>query len=321
MEDKSLNLIEPVPESNLAFWLAELYGKQVSIHSRETLRHRDLSFVERLHINDGFPKSVIYKLVLPPFDIEHELHQRVLVPSITNFAQLYLTAHYGNMTAMLMEDLGEHSLLSESEINYAQTVGRDLAKMHRGYSYRIDDLLPVDILPHILPIDYEQYADRLAKQISDWQLIDGKQAKSLVNLAGLIASKLAGEPISLVHGDLYAENLIIRHNRLYVIDWSHFAFIGVPLMDLATLTLDHVKNGLFFEKRLQVIEAYCDESGRDVKEVQEQLPFASALSRLTFLSWLVERKSRGITGTTVGPVENLMVKVCDELRDCLQNLS
>jgi tRNA A-37 threonylcarbamoyl transferase component Bud32 len=321
LEDESLNLIELVPESNLACWLAELYGKKVEILKRETLRHRDLSFVERLHIKDGFPKSVIYKLVLPPFDIEHELHQRVLVPSITNFAQLYLTAHYGKMTAMLMEDLGEHSLLSESEINYAQTVGRDLAKMHRGYSYRIDDLLPVDILPHILPIDYEQYALRLAKELSDWQLISQAESKALVDLAGLVASKLAGEPISLVHGDLYAENLIIRHNRLYIIDWSHFAFIGVPLMDLGTLTIDHVKNGHFAEKRAQVIEAYCDESGRDAKEVLEQLPYAAALSRLIFLSWLVERKSRGITGTTVGPVEILIAKVTNELCQLLKNLS
>ena len=70
-------------------WLREFYGKSVQISDREVLRHRDLSYVERLYVADGLPESIIYKLVLPPWDIEQDLHERILIPSVSNSPQLF----------------------------------------------------------------------------------------------------------------------------------------------------------------------------------------------------------------------------------------
>jgi len=75
------------------------------------LRHRDLSYVERLWIADSLPQSLIYKLVLPPWDIELDINQRVLSPSVSSSPQLYLTAHHGSLTVLFLEDLGADSLL------------------------------------------------------------------------------------------------------------------------------------------------------------------------------------------------------------------
>ncbi len=61
------------------------------------------------------------------------------------------------------------------------------------------------------------------------------------------------------------------------------------------------------------MEAYCFESGVAAEDVRSNLPYASTLERLLFLNWLVERKTRGITGTTVGPVEDLMRTVVDDI--------
>jgi thiamine kinase-like enzyme len=312
-EHPSLELLEPVPEELLQAWLREFYGKTVRIKQRAVLRHRDLSYVERLHIADSLPQSLIYKLVLPPWDIEQDLHERVLIPSISNSAQLYLSAHHNQVTALFLEDLGSRSLTAHGSRKIASRLGADLARMHRSYSYRTDELLQTGVLRNLLPIDYIDKVRTLNDHLSRWGLGSQHAENALLRLAQFLALKLAGEPTSLVHGDLFAENIIIRGDRLWIIDWSWFAMVGVPLLDLATITMDHFKNGKFTTWRNDVIEAYCDESARNPKEMDALLPCAEALNKILFLDWLVERRIRGIFGTTVGPVDNLIPQVLDDL--------
>jgi hypothetical protein len=97
--------------------------------------------------------------------------------------------------------------------------------------------------------------------------------------------------------------------------------LGAPLMDLATLASDHYKNGELIPFREVVIDAYCYEFVRDAEECRRLLPFAETLSRLLFLQWLVERRRRGILGTTVGPVDILIPQIIGDLVKRLQNLA
>jgi tRNA A-37 threonylcarbamoyl transferase component Bud32 len=320
-EDASLNLMPTVPEEKLALWLQEFFGKEVRIVERTLLRHRDLSYVERLQFEDALPGSLIYKVVLPPWDIEQDLHERILIPSISNSPQLFMAAHHGPSTAMFMEDLGTDTLIaSGGSSDIAKRIGEELAKMHRSYSYRTDELIQLNILRSLSPIDYETFTDEVARKLFDWGIIDKTERSELERLGKTLAPPLAGEPISLVHGDLYAENIILRGERLFIIDWSWFTNLGVPLIDLATLALAHHKNGEFARYRNELIESYCFESGRTEKDVLSALPYAETLSRLLFLEWLVERKSRGIEGTTVGPVDGLMQTLVAELLERLKSL-
>jgi thiamine kinase-like enzyme len=314
MENESLTLLQPAPEDRLVAWLEEFYGKRVQITRREQLRHRDLSFVERLWIDNGLPESLIYKLVLPPWDIEQDLHERVLQPSIAHTAQLFMSAHYGQMTAMFLEDLGTQSLLDRKvDAEFAADIGKELAKMHRSYSYRIEELRHLNILRSLVPGEYGAFVDNMVAHMRSWGLLRGTHESDLNALAERLSEALANEPVSLVHGDLYAENILVRNDRVFIIDWSWFTMIGVPAMDLASLTSDHFKNGTFFQWRDTVLDAYCFESGRKTDEVVAVLPYAETLSRVLFLNWLVVRRERGIMGTTVGPVDELIPKVVDEL--------
>jgi Phosphotransferase enzyme family len=314
IENESLVLIEPPPEERLVAWLHEFYGKPVNIAKRQLLRHRDLSLVERLWLDDALPETLIYKVVLPPWDIEQELHERILIPSISSSAQLFMTAHFGQQTAMFLEDLGTQSLVNlEVPREFAAQVGKTIARLHRAYSYRIDELMHVNVLRALLPLDYEEFTRGLTDKLQQWNLASAEQRDQLGALAVLLATSLAGEPISLVHGDLYSENLLVRDNRLFIIDWSWFSMIGVSTMDLASLVSDHFKNGSFAKWRGTVLEAYCEEAGRDPDDARRVLPFAETLSRLLFLNWLIERRTRGIMGTTVGPVDELIPKIVAEL--------
>ncbi len=314
-EDESLTLLAPAPEEKLNAWLVEFYGKPIEISSRQILRHRDLSYVERLNINDALPSSLIYKQVLPPWDVEQDLHEKILIPSISNSAQLFLSATHGPLTALFMEDLGTGFLETLSTPELAGRVGEELAKLHRSYSYRTAELIHTGVLRILFPIDYQEFTGKIVELLEEWQLVSQADLLFLEQLASLLAQKLADEPNSLVHGDLYAENIIVRSGRLFIIDWSWFTVLGVPLMDLATLAMTHYKNGRFSNFKDDLIDSYCYESGRDVSQVRALLPYAETLSRLLFLQWLVERRRRGILGTTVGPVDGVIPKIVQELRD------
>ena len=142
-----------------------------------------------------------------------------------------------------------------------------------------------------------------------------KDSENLSKLAHSLASKLAGEPISLVHGDLFAENIIQRGERLFIIDWSWFTALGVPLMDLATLTLEHPKNAGFTQWKQEVIEAYCFESARETTDVRQLLPFAERLSKLFLLDWLVERRKLEKVHPTPIAIDDVIPSVVQDLAD------
>jgi thiamine kinase-like enzyme len=322
LENETLELLNPPPEEKLQGWLAEFYSKSVEIAGRQLLRHRDLSFVERLTIADSLPASLIYKVVAPPWDIELDLHQRVLVPSITSSPTLYMAAHYNNLTVMFFEDLGPRCLKSQANAELATALGEKLARLHRAYSYRIEELQASSVLQTIAPTNYveltEQICAALSQKIKVAQQDKPSQEAMLIQLARSLSKQFSNEPLSLVHGDFFAENLIPRAatkaiDEIYIIDWSWFAMLGVPIMDLATVTMDHFKNGELLKYRQKIIEAYCFESARPQKEIEKLLPAAELLNRLLFLNWLIVRRKLGIMGTTVGHVDSLIAEVLREL--------
>ena len=321
MENETLSLLCPPPEERLTAWLTEIYGKSVPIASRQLLRHRDLSYVERLRLVDAMPETLIYKVVLPPWDVEQDLHEHILIPSVSNSARLYLTGTHLGMTAMFMEDLGEKALLDGlGEDDLANKVGTELAKLHRAFTYRIAEVQSTNVLRILLPAEFMTCAEELADELLSTGAIDADQSRTIKRVGELASEKLAAEPISLVHGDLYAENILYDGHRLYIIDWSWFTTISAPILDLATLTMKHFKNGALVEKRQEVIEAYCSEYSRNLEETNALLPYAEVFSRLLFLRWLAERRRRGMTGTTVGPVEILIATVIAEMAMYLKEL-
>lgn len=321
MENETLNLMTPPPQERLDGWLAEMYGKSVTIRQRKLLRHRDLSYVERLYIDAAMPPTLIYKVVLPPWDVEQDLHEHILIPQVSNSARLYLSGTYNNSTAMLMEDLGQTTFLDSLAEHHElpHRVGTELAKLHRAFTYRIAEVKETGVLRSLLPADFAGLSAEIADELYNWNIVSDEQRSLLVDLGKKIADKFADEPVSLVHGDLYAENLLFDGEHLFIIDWSWFTKISTPILDLATLSMEHFKNGALAERRAELIEAYCLEYSRNLQDTYAKLPWAELLGRLLFLEWLVERRRRGIMGTTVGPVEILIGTVLKELQMRLES--
>lgn len=315
VENETLSLLTPPPQERLDSWLKEIYGKPITIEKRHLLRHRDLSYVERLWLKDAMPQTLIYKVVLPPWDVEQDLHEHILIPSVSNSARLYLSGTYQGTTALFMEDLGEKALLDslDSHPELPTRLGTELAKLHRAFTYRIAEVKDTGVLRSLLPADFQTLSNEITDELHNWTLINEAENKLLREAGKVLSEKFADEPVSLVHGDLYAENILFDGEHLFIIDWSWFTKISSPILDLATLSMEHFKNGKLADHREEIIEAYCLEYSRNQQEIYDKLPYAELLGRLLFLEWLVERRRRGIMGTTVGPVEILIASLVKEL--------
>src|SRR5262249_46231195 len=131
---------------------------------------------------------------------------------------------------------------------------------HRAYQYRTDEIIQMNVLRELTPIDFEEFTLQLIERLTEWKDIDEERAQVISQTGRSLAHRMAGEPITLIHGDLYAENIIMRGNKLFLIDWSWFTMVSVPTVDLASIISKHAKNGILREFSDEVLEAYCFES-------------------------------------------------------------
>lgn len=88
-------------------------------------------------------------------------------------------------------------------------------------------------------------------------------------------------PVTIVHGELYASNVLVRPGgRACVLDWETAA-VGSGLLDLASLT----SGSLPAADRERVVAAYADELGHDPSELAEELECCRLLIAVQWLGW------------------------------------
>ncbi len=106
-------------------------------------------------------------------------------------------------------------------------------------------------------------------------------ARAGVSIPGYdrVVDRLAGLPRTLVHGELYASNVLVAGERVCVVDWE-LAGLGPGVLDLAALTL-----GLEEGDAASLVEVYRQALGQPPEA--EQLRFDLDCARLHLaLQWL-----------------------------------
>jgi hypothetical protein len=98
---------------------------------------------------------------------------------------------------------------------------------------------------------------------------------------GAAAERIARLEQTIVHGELYASNVLVRRDgRACLLDWESAA-IGPGLLDLAALT----SGSLSIEERDSVVAAYADELGCPPSELVEDLECCRLLIAVQWLGW------------------------------------
>ncbi len=96
-----------------------------------------------------------------------------------------------------------------------------------------------------------------------------------------VVDRLAGLPTTLVHGELYASNVLLAGGRVCVVDWE-LAGVGPGVLDLAALTA-----GLADDHATALAETYrlALEDPPDAKELRFALDCARLHLALQWLGW------------------------------------
>jgi hypothetical protein len=136
---------------------------------------------------------------------------------------------------LFLEDVGS-STLDDGDVEEWLAAARWLAGMHGSYHGREDDLRALGCLMEHGPAYYHMIAQAARRNLA---LAGTGEAlvrfDALMGSFGSLVSYLVGEPQTLVHGDVFAQNLIIQAGgRIRAIDWESAA-VGLGAWDLAKL--------------------------------------------------------------------------------------
>lgn len=274
------------------------------------LRQRDFSVVGRLFLQDG--TTAIYKKVQTPWDCEADIVSAIDEIQNPNIPKIYGVSKGNGCAEILQEDVGERSLRDKNSWLLAERAATVLSNIHARLSRASGTFPRFDSSEAIS----HSFADATKKLEELDTSFDRTALARMRSIGAKVAEILADSSMCLQHGDVYAENIILRREEEPVfIDWSYFSFFGPRVYDLATLVSAHPKNGALIRHRQNLILSYAKASGTSSLDLERQLPAAYRFSRLLFLKWLLVRFDMGIKQTTVGCVKKLMHKVVAEIID------
>jgi hypothetical protein len=233
------------PREVLEQGLSAHFGRPVRI---ARLQRRPLATsshaIERLRVTlaSGERLRVIFKRLSPGeklYGNEREvlIYRRLLDGARFGAPALYASVHDegGRRYWLFLEDLGS-STLDEGDVEEWFAAVRWLARMHGTYHGREDDLRALACLMEHGPAYYHMVAQTARRNL---ELAGAGEAigrfDALMGGYDSLVGCLADQPRTLVHGDIFAQNLIIQPGaRIRAIDWESAA-IGLGAWDLARL--------------------------------------------------------------------------------------
>lgn len=128
-----------------------------------------------------------------------------------------------------------------------ERAARWLAGFHAEFATRVDDIARADVplLRHDAPY-YRRWIERARRFTPD------ARVDRLADRYDVVVERLLAQPVTLIHGELYASNVIVDGDRICPIDWE-MAAIGPALIDLAALSSG---TGWSETDRAAIVDAY-----------------------------------------------------------------
>ncbi|HEY6613804.1 MAG TPA: phosphotransferase [Vicinamibacterales bacterium] len=191
--------------------------------------------------------SIVLSLYSGPFELDQlsfanvaRLLEQMPVPIPT------VIGHAGDLGVLALEDLGDVTLQAhlgavtpaEHAMRYRQAVALIATLQKRGAELSSPDYLPYGIAFDVEKLTWEM--DFFTKHFIEAYrgvVIPPAAREELHRVFGLFIAELAAEPRVLCHRDYHSRNLMLHHDRLYIIDFQD-ARMGPDTYDLVSLLRD-----------------------------------------------------------------------------------
>jgi aminoglycoside/choline kinase family phosphotransferase len=250
----------------------------------------------RVTLGSGERLSVIFKRLRPRHKLygnEREVlvYRRLLPGGGLGGPALYASAYdeAAGRYWLFLEDVGNASLKgATTDAWYA--AARWLGELHAAYWGREEELLALGCLGEHGPNYYHCQAET-AREFLRLGGVPGAVARFDALMAGFdeVVAELARQPRTLIHGDVFTENLMVQPGpRVRAIDWESAA-VGLPAWDLA-----HLLDGWEEQHRGKVLAEYlagfaCRSAvPLDREALARSLELCELLNLLRHLGWEVE---------------------------------
>lgn len=257
------------------------------------LRKWSLSEVYRVALANG--ETRILKWGGEEMSGEAAFYNRLVNPLNIKAPSIYGYYEGENSAVIVMEDAGERNLEQQPLSHYFLEAARELANIRTTASANLK-WIPDDII-HLYTVSAAQFLAFL-DDLLRLELFSGNSA--LMRLQSMLPHEMnklyETVPLTLVHHDYHAKNLLIQGNGIMPVDWAN-AYLSPHLGDLYCL-IKEARIGSNVAKE-DVISAFLDGEGADMS--LEQLDWQVRLGGICWfiktIRWLVYRGTETIPGS------------------------
>ncbi|TFE31577.1 aminoglycoside phosphotransferase family protein [Cohnella luojiensis] len=283
-----------IPEKMLSFRgrfpdFEEVIGWQL-------LRKWSLSEVYRMTFATG--NSRIAKWGGNEMAREMDIYLQLLKPLQIRSPQIYDCHKDFSGGFIVMEDAGEKDLEQQPFARYFIEAAKELARMRKTAAASLErDEIPMDIRNYysVTSADFLAQLEELlaSKALSDNPIIQRTREWFPEQLERLYRE----QPLTLVHHDFHAKNLLVQGERILIIDWSN-AYLSPHLGDLYCLAKEASSFCGLTDNEIMdayITEFWKEESSRD--QLAWQLKIGGICWLIRTIKWLVYGGTDAIPGS------------------------
>ncbi|CAM3214823.1 phosphotransferase [Paenibacillus lupini] len=230
--------------------------------------------------NEMAGEACIYRELVQPLQIK--------APQIFEFVELK------DSGVMIMEDAGHTNLEVEPQPTHFLEAARELARLRERASMNVEKRLPKPVIDTYY-VSIGQFLDLLNNLLKSEKLADSEVLQKLkVELPHHLERLYHTVPVTLVHHDYHAKNLVIGHQGIMPIDWA-LAYLSPHLGDLYCLITEAEAYSNL--AREDILTAYLEVTDIPTDQLNWQVSVGGLCWLIKTLRWLVYGGTEIIPGS------------------------
>ncbi|WP_219835442.1 phosphotransferase [Paenibacillus sp. R14(2021)] len=215
---------------------------------------------------------------------EAAIYRDLVHPLQIKAPQIYAFMQLKDSGVMIMEDAGRVNVEEQPEPAHFLEAARELARLRMRAAANLEKVLPKQVID-TYTVSEEAFLALLDDLLqSNW--LSGSEI--LLHLKAALPHQLERlyrmVPVSIVHHDYHAKNLLVQDNGIMPIDWS-IAYLSPHLGDLHCLITE--AHAWSHTPREDILAAYMEVSEVQLEDLNWQLQVGGLCWLIKTLRWLV----------------------------------